>query len=355
MPPFQYLEPASADEAAALLAGDAGARPLAGATDLLPLVRDGIVPAQRLVGIASLPELAGVAAVGGGGGADGAADGGLSIGAGVSIAELAAHPAVRAGYAALAQAAAGLATPQIRQVGTLGGNLCQRPRCWYYRSPLIPCLKKGGDRCYALAGTTKYLCVTGGDRCYIVHPSDTAVALSALDAAVELYGPGGTRWLPIGDFFTGPGVDILRENALQPGEIVRRVELPAAPSRSVYLKVRERESGDFALVSVAAALWLSGDGDSDGGGDNGDAAGGGSIIRRARVALGGVAPTPYRAIEVEERLTGRPAAALDAEALAAIAGLTLDGATPLPQNGYKLPMARGVVRRALGALLAVRG
>ena len=146
----------------------------------------------------------------------------MSIGAGVSIAELAAHPAVRAGYAALAQAAAGLATPQIRQVGTLGGNLCQRPRCWYYRSPLIPCLKKGGDRCYALAGATKYLCVTGGDRCYIVHPSDTAVALAALDAAVELYGPGGGRRLSIGDFFTGPGVDIERENALRPGEIVRR-------------------------------------------------------------------------------------------------------------------------------------
>ena len=352
MPPFQYLEPTSADEAAALLAGDAGALPLAGATDLLPLVRDGIVPAQRLVGIASLPELGGIAAADGGA-ADG---GGLSIGAGVSIAELAAHPAVRAGYAALAQAAAGLATPQIRNVGTLGGNLCQRPRCWYYRSPLIPCLKKGGDRCYALAGTTKYLCVTGGDRCYIVHPSDTAIALSALDVAVELYGPGGIRRLPIGDFFTGPGVDLRRENALRPGEIVRRVELPAAPVRSVYLKVRERESGDFALVSAAAALWLSDDGAADdGGGANGDAAGGGPIIRRARVALGGVAPTPYRAGEVEERLTGRPAAALDAEALAAIAGLTLDGATPLPQNGYKLPMARGVVRRALGRLLGVGG
>ena len=361
MPPFQYLEPTSAAEAAALLAGEAGTLPLAGATDLLPLVRDGIVPAQRLVGIASLPELAGIAA------ADGASDdgasvgGGLNIGAGVSIAELAAHPAVRAGYAALAQAAAGLATPQIRNVGTLGGNLCQRPRCWYYRSPLIPCLKKGGDRCYALAGTTKYLCVTGGDRCYIVHPSDTAVALSALDAAVELYGPGGMRRLPIGDFFTGPGVDLRRENALRPGEIVRRVELPAAPSRSVYLKVRERESGDFALVSAAAALWLSSDGAADdgggdnGGGANGAAAGRGPVIRRARVALGGVAPTPYRAQEVEERLTGRPAAALDTDALSALAGLTLDGATPLPQNGYKLPMAQGIVRRALGALLGVGG
>ena len=337
MPPFQYLEPASAAEAAALLAGEAGALPLAGATDLLPLVRDGIVPAQRLVGIASLPELAGIAA---------ADDSGLSIGAGVTIAELAAHPAVRAGYAALAQAAAGLATPQIRNVGTLGGNLCQRPRCWYYRSPLIPCLKKGGDRCYALAGTTKYLCVTGGDRCYIVHPSDTAVALSALDAAVELYGPGGMRRMRIGDFFTGPGVDLRRENALRPGEIVRRVALPAAPARSVYLKVRERESGDFALVSAAAALWLSGDDAADDGGP---------IIRRARVALGGVAPTPYRAREVEENLTGRPAAALDADTLAALAGLTLDGATPLPQNGYKLPMARGVVRRALGRLLGVEG
>ena len=120
----------------------------------------------------------------------------------------------------------------------------QQSRCWYYRSPLIPCLKKGGDRCYALAGNTRLLCVTGGDRCYIVHPSDTAVALSALDATLETAGPNGGRTLAMADFFAGPGRDLLRENVLEPGELVTRIILPAdAPERSVYLKVREREAG----------------------------------------------------------------------------------------------------------------
>ena len=239
-------------------------------------------------------------------------------------------------YAALAEAAGGLATPQIRNEGTIGGNLNQRPRCWYYRSPLIPCLKKGGDRCYALAGNTRLLCVTGGDRCYIVHPSDTAVALSALDATVEIAGPSGERTLAIGDFFAGPGRDMLKENVLEPGELLTRIAIPAdAPDRSEYLKVREREAGDFALVSVAAALTMSGNGPD-------------AVISKARIAVGGVAPVPYRAVEVEDQLTGRTASEVDpAEASA----LALPNASPLPQNGYKLPMARNTIKRALSQLL----
>ena len=259
-------------------------------------------------------------------------DDGLTIGAAATIADVAAHPVVRRRYAALAEAAGGLATPQIRNEGTIGGNLNQRPRCWYYRSPLIPCLKKGGDRCYALAGNTRLLCVTGGDRCYIVHPSDTAVALSALDARLETAGPNGERTLAVGEFFAGPGRDMLRENVLEPGELITRIVLPAnAPERSIYLKVRERESGDFALVSVAAALSL----------DNG-------VISQARIALGGVAPIPYRAIEVEDYLTGRPASDVDPTEAAVLA---LPNATPLPQNGYKLPMARNTIKRAINHLL----
>ncbi len=339
MPPFQYTEPQSIDEALALLT-DPATTPIAGGTDLLPQVKDGVVAAERLVSLTAIPELANIAAN---------PNGALSIGAAASIADIAANPLIRQRHAALAQAAAGLATPQIRNEATIGGNLNQRPRCWYYRSPLIPCLKKGGYRCYALAGNTRLLCVTGGDRCYIVHPSDTAVALSALDARLETAGPSGGRALAMGDFFAGPDRDLRRENVLEPGEIVTRILLPAdAPEHSVYLKVREREAGDFALVSVAAALSFDATGDATGAFEAGGGDSAGATIRQARIILGGVAPIPYRAAEVEDYLTGRPAAEVDAAEAAALA---LPKATPLTQNGYKLPMARNTVKRALRLLL----
>ena len=325
MAAFEYVEARSIDEAVSLLC-QPGTVAMGGGSDLLPQVKDGVVEAGRIVGLAAIQGMADIVET---------ADG-LSIGATATIADVAAHPVIRRRYAALAGAAGGLATPQIRNEATIGGNLCQRPRCWYYRSPLIPCLKKGGDRCYALAGNTRLLCVTGGDRCYIVHPSDCAVALQALDARIETAGPRGGRQLAIGEFFVGPGRNMLRENVLEPGEMVTRIILPArAPEHSVYLKVRERESGDFALVSVAAALSFDG-GDGD------------AVIRQARIAIGSVAPVPYRAVEVEEYLQGRPAASVDT---AGAAYLALPGATPLPQNGYKLPMARNTVKRAIAQLL----
>ena len=325
MPPFDYIEAHSIQEAVALL-GEPGTVAMGGGTDLLPQVRDGVVAAKRLVGLAAIPELAAI---------EETADGGLSIGAAATIADVASHPLVRR-YAALAEAAGGLATPQIRNEGTIGGNLAQRPRCWYYRSPLIPCLKKGGDRCYALAGNTRLLCVTGGDRCYIVHPSDTAVALSALDARIEIIGPNGRRDVVISEFFAGPGKDLLRENVLEPDEVIARIVLPASAvtDRSVYLKVRERESGDFALGQRRRqpSRWMTDGNDRQG----------------SRIALGGVAPVPYRAIEVEDFLAGKSASQVDA---AEAAMLALPDSTPLPQNGYKLPMARNTVRRALTHLL----
>ena len=322
MPPLQYIEAQSVDEAVALLS-QLGAVAIGGGTDLLPQVKDGVISADKIVGLASVPGMSAIAET----------NEGLAIGAGATIADVAAHSLVRRRYGALAEAAGGLATPQIRNEGTIGGNLAQRPRCWYYRSPLIPCLKKGGDRCYALAGNTRLLCVTGGDRCYIVHPSDTAVALSAFDARIETAGPNGGREMSIGEFFASPGRDVLRENVLEPGELITRVLLPAdAADRSIYLKVREREAGDFALVSVAAALSVGDDG----------------VIRQARIALGGVAPVPYRATDVEAHVTGRPVADVNPAEAAALA---LTDATPLPQNGYKLPMARNTIKRALTQLL----
>jgi xanthine dehydrogenase YagS FAD-binding subunit len=339
--PFEYIEAQTIDAAVAALSARPGtARVIAGGTDLLSEIKEGVVTPGQLVSLSGIARLNGINET----------DEGLTIGAMTTIADVAAHPLVRSRYTALAEAAAGLATPQIRNVGTLGGNLNQRPRCWYYRHPLIRCLKKGGDRCYALAGNSKYLCVTGGDRCYIVHPSDTAVALSALDARIEIVGPAGPRTVPVDQFFISPGQDLTRENILTPGELVTRVYLPKIPlqsnslpspagrgaggeglGHSLYLKVRERESGDFALVSVAAVIAREG-----------------SAISHASIALGGVAPAPYRARQVETYLQGRPASEVDP----AYAGsLALPNARPMADNGYKVVLANNLVKRAVTQLL----
>ena len=326
---FRLLQPASLGDALAMLADNPDAvMPIAGGTDLLSEIRDGTAAASVLVALDGIADagLHGITPTAGGG---------LRIGALTTIADIAAHDGICRDYTALAEAAGGLATPQVRNLGTLGGNLNQRPRCWYYRHPLTVCLKRGGDRCYALAGVGKYLCVTGGDRCFIVHPSDTAVALSALGAAVGIAGASGAvRTVPIADYFTGPGVDVTRENILQPGELLTEITLPppAPGQRSVYLKARERESGDFALVSVAASVAVSG-----------------GRVAQAAIVLGGVAPTPYRAAGAAEYLLGRDAGAVDAAEAGARA---LRDPRPLPDNAYKVPLAANLVRRAVAAALA---
>ena len=339
MQPFEYIEAQSIEEAVALLAAHPeDAQIIAGGTDLLSEIKDGIATPRRLISLAGIPALHAISDTGHG----------LAIGAMATIAQVAEPPAVGSNYTALQEAAAGLATPQIRNTGTLGGNLNQRPRCWYYRHPLTICLKKGGDQCHALAGASKYLCVTGGDRCYIVHPSDTAVALVALDASIEVAGPSGVKALLLEDFFTGPGRDIARENVLEPGELVTRVLLPGPksgvepaadgkgnrmmPSNSVYLKAREREAGDFALVSVAAAITLEG-----------------TTIVGASVVLGGVAPVPYRAREVEEYLLGNDASRVDP---VHAGNLALPDASPMAGNAYKVILAQNLVKRAVERLLA---
>ena len=324
---FQLLQPTSLSEACALLAGAPDAVPIAGGTDLLSEIRDGTAAPATLVALDSITD-AGMTGI------SDTADGGVRIGALTTIADIAAHDGIGERYAALGQAAAGLATPQVRNLGTLGGNLNQRPRCWYYRHPLTVCLKRGGDRCFAVQGVGKYLCVTGGDRCFIVHPSDTAVVLTALDASVTIASPNGELTVAIADYFIGPDVDLMRENILKPGELVTTVTLPPSPvdQRSIYLKARERESGDFALVSVAAALTVSGD-----------------VITQASVVLGGVAPTPYRAARTEEYLRGRTVVEINTAEAGAVA---IADPRPLPDNAYKIPMAANLTNRAIAVLLA---
>jgi xanthine dehydrogenase YagS FAD-binding subunit len=325
--PFEYVEAWTVEEAVALLSAPSdGVQPVAGGTDLLDEIKEGVAVPGRLVSLARIPGLEGITET----------SEGLTIGAMTTIADIAAYPTIRSQYTSLAQAAAGLATPQIRNVGTLGGNLNQRPRCWYYRHPLTRCLKKGGDHCYALSGNSKYLCVTGGDRCYIVHPSDSAVALTALGARIEIAGPGGARTIPIDEFFLSPSQNITRENVLTRGEIVTQVyltrpTLSPGVQRSLYLKAREREAGDFALVSVAAVINLEGD-----------------VVRHAALSLGGVAPVPYRARLVDHYLQGRAVAEVDPDHAGS---LTLPDARPMADNGYKLALASNLVKRAITQLL----
>jgi len=278
LPSFAYARPKTLDEAVRALADSKG-RVHAGGTDLLGCLRDGVFTTPTLVSLRGVSGLRGI---------DPTPDGGLRIGALTTLTEVAESEEVRARYRGLAEAAACVASPQLRNQGTLGGNLCQKPRCWYYRGD-FHCLRKGGETCFAFAGENDYHCLFGGQGCYIVHPSDVAPALVVLGASVRTVGPGGGRTVPVEAFHVLPAADPHRETALEPGEIVTEVVLPpAAPGlRSTYRKVRARASWDFALVGAALALRFAGD-----------------VVREARVAFAGVAPVPWRAKAVEAALAG---------------------------------------------------
>jgi xanthine dehydrogenase YagS FAD-binding subunit len=263
-----------------------------------------------------------------------ARNGGLRIGALTTIAEIENDKTIKERYSALAQAAFEVGSPQLRNQGTIGGNICQKPRCWYYRGE-FHCLRKGGDTCYAYDGENQFHCILGGHLCYIVHPSDTAPALLAFEAMVRVSGPGGTRLVPIARFHVPPGDNVQKETILKPDEVVTEILLPppAKGLRSSYRKVRARRSWDFALASVALALQFDGE-----------------KIAKARVALGGAAPVPWRSKEVEEVITGRR---LDADTVNRAAAAAVKNAQPLKHNGYKIPLFRGILEEELTTLAGV--
>lgn len=320
LPVFDYVRPSSVREALEQSASD-DAVLHAGGTDVLGCLRDGVYPAKTVVAIGQLDELRGVEAM---------RDGGLRIGALTTLAEIAAHPIILERYTVLAQGAASAASPQLRNQGTIGGNLCQRPRCWYFRGE-FHCLRKGGDKCFAVAGENQYHCIFGGDRCYIVHPSDTAPALVALGATFRLTSRRGSRTVAAGSFFVPPSQDVHRENVIQPGELLSEILLPPASElRSTYRKARARGAWDFALAGVAAALEMS-----DG------------RVRRANLVLSGVAPVPWRVTGAEQSLAGNP---LNGETISGAAAACVANATPMPHNGYKVPLVRGLVQETLESL-----
>ncbi len=325
MRPFQFVEAASVHEAVRLLRnGKGAARPIAGGSDLLGELKEGTVAYDRLVSLAGIPGL----------GAIEETAGGVTLGALVTVEALVEHPFQNPSYRILNEAAQGVATPEIRNVGTVGGNLCQRPRCWYFRNPLFRCLKKGGTNCPAVDGHNKYLAILGARRCYIVHPSDLAPPLLALGAWVEVLRLAGARWLPLHEFFAGPERDLLRENVLAADEIVLRIPVPAPPPgwRGTYLKARERSAGDFPMVSVAAGFALQG-----------------GLARHVRIVLGAVAPVPWRVPSAEVVLEGRP---VTPERAAQAAEQALAGAQPMSGNAYKLDVGRALIVRALLAVAA---
>jgi xanthine dehydrogenase YagS FAD-binding subunit len=309
------------DEAVGYLAQD-GARAHAGGTDLIGCLRDRIFDVTTVVSLTGLKELRGIAAT---------PAGGLRIGSLTTVAEIARHPAIRSKYRALSMAAAEVASPQLRHQGTIGGNLCQKPRCWYYRGE-FHCLRKGGDQCFAVEGENAYHCILGGDNCFIVHPSDTAPALVALQASVTIAGPNGKRSVAAENFHMSPSEDYTRETVLEPAEIVTEIVLPPPEKglRSSYRKVRARRAWDFALAGVALAVAF-----------NGDRADG------SRVVLSGAAPVPWRSPEAEKVLEGRR---LDGDRVAKAARAAVENAEPMEQNAYKIPLFNSLIDQQLTAL-----
>jgi len=289
---------------------------------VLGCLRDEVFRADVVVSLTKLEELRGISAT---------PDGGLRIGALTTVAEVASHAVITEKYAALSQAASLVASPQLRNQGTIGGNLCQRPRCWYFRGDYA-CTRKGGEICYAIEGENQYHAIFGGGACWIVHPSDTAPALVALDATFRVVGPKGSRTVPAGKFFVLPDDNAQKETVLEAGEVLTDILLPPpARKASAYRKVRARGSWDFAMAGIATSIGLTA-----------------GKVADARIVLSGVAPIPWRLQEVEKILVGQK---LDATLIGKAADLAVAGARPLSQNAYKVPMVRGIVEEALGKLV----
>jgi len=294
----------------------------AGGIDVIDLMKEGLAAPSRIVNLREIPGLDFI---------EGDHRRGLKIGALTTLSVVGRHPGFRPQYAALADAVAGSGSVQLRNVSTLGGNLLQRPHCWYFRSNDFRCRRKGGTQCFALLGQNQYHAIFENENCAMVHPSTTATALVALKAEIVLAdSQERTRQIALEDFFVGPGQDLTRENDLHVGEVLTAIVLPPQPhtTSSVHLKVSERASFDWPIADVAVALDLSTDG----------------VCIEASIVLGAAAPVPYRAEEAEAALLGL---AVDSDSAATAARAALGGANPLAHNRYKLPIFAALIRRAI--------
>jgi xanthine dehydrogenase YagS FAD-binding subunit len=284
----------------------------------------GAIPAGLVVDLQTVAGLAGIAPE----------KDGLRIGAMTRVVDLAGEAAVARDFPSLRQAALSLATPQLRNVGTLGGNLCQRPRCWYYRDPLVVCRKKAGFNCYAYQGRNKYHAIFGGGSCFIVHPSDLAPALISLGAKATIGTAKGDKVVPLEQFYALPDVDVTRENILAKGQFLKSVLVPAPKPglKAAYVKLKERGTWDFALVSAAVAGVVK-----DG------------MMAEVAIVMGGVAPVPWRLKKAEDVLRGKPVS--EASVRQAV-DEALKDASPLRENGYKADLVYAALKEAVLAVAA---
>jgi xanthine dehydrogenase YagS FAD-binding subunit len=326
MPVFELYQPASVDDAIKLLdRNGADAMVLAGGLDNMDWLKDRLRKPKVVVDLTNIAELRGIKE----------ANGGLEIGAMTTLTEVVKHPVVREKYAILMDAAEHVASPQIRNQGTIGGNVSQDTRCWYYRGGWT-CYRAGGNICYADTPTAvnREHAIFDADRCVAVNPSDTAPALVALDAQMVVRGPKGERIVAAEDYFVGPGVDITRMHVLAPNELLVAIRIPAtmAGAQFYFEKVRDRQVWDFPLVNVASAIKPNG-----------------ATIGEVRLVVNAVAATPRRLKNVEAFVTGKPRTEETAKAAGEMA---VQGAQTLRHNGYKVPLMRNLVARALRAQTA---
>jgi xanthine dehydrogenase YagS FAD-binding subunit len=323
MKSFENIDVKSVKEAVGLLQKfhqqKKSAAVVGGGSEYLQLMKDRVVNPDYVVNLKTIPGLDYIKEE----------RGGFRIGALATLAEIEEHPSAREKLLILSEAAGEAASPQIRNAGTIAGNLCQRPFCWYFRSSNFNCLRKGGQLCYTVTGDGRFHAVLGGGPSYIVHPSDTAPALVALNAQIKIVGPAGEKTMPLEKFFVLPSVDFKRENVLNPAEIVTEIYVPypKSGSKGFYHKVRERLAWDHAIVAVATVVQSSG-----------------GVVSDARVVLGGVAPIPWRAPKAEAFLRGKK---IDEETAQKAGDIALEGARPLKDNVYKVGMAKSLVQRAL--------
>ncbi len=316
---FAFVDTRTVDEALNQMGPDAQVK--AGGIDLLDLMKEGIVTPSRLVNIRNIDSLRGITT----------STEGLRLGPLSTLSELSEHPEIQRSYSALADAAGHAATPQVRNMATLGGNLMQRPRCWYFRSSDFDCKKKGdtSDTCHAHSGENQYHAVINNGTCAMVHPSSTAVPLLAMGAQVELTSKRGKRIVPMSDFYVAPEQSLVNETAVQTGELITAVLVPtpAAGTRSAYQKYGEKESFDWPLADAGVVLVMDG-----------------NRCRKAAVVLGVAAPTPLRSAPAEAVLTG---AVIDEATARAAAKAAMQPATPLSQNGFKTQLFQTAIYRTI--------
>lgn len=322
MKAFTNVSPKSLKEAASVLRQKGQAATIVGGgSDALGMIKERLVTPDVLVSLKSIRGLDQVKEQ----------KGEVVIGGLITLDALSRDPLIRKNYTVLAEAAGQVGTPQIRNAGTLAGNVCQRPWCWYYRNG-FPCYKNGGNTCFSITGENEFHAIFGGGPSFIVHPSDTAPALVALDAKFRIVGPSGERTVAAGDFFKLPAENPARENVLAYDEVLAEIRLPAARTgtRGTYHKVLDREAWTHAVVSVAAVMEMDG-----------------QVCKTARVVLGGVAPIPWRVPKVEAMLAGQR---ITPELAAQAGAAAVEGARPLAKNQYKIPLTQAVVKQTLVAL-----